>query len=185
MPAALDVDWPTIRRLAESGVAPSQLAKDYGVDANAIKKRSSREEWSTPNRIKVKVKAIQATSPACTLLSTGLKNAALAYQIDSLQAIKQAHPLSIAQYLAKKVSTALEGDMLPDVTSYDRLDVADKMIRRAVGLDAKSQVNVNIGVFAPESMWSAPESDKSSLDQSSTAPTFEAITEIVSDGPED
>jgi len=182
MPAALDVDWDAAEKLAMSGMPLREVSQRLSVPFEALRKRSQRYSWiipkqpTRPDNVEARARMTKAAETAQRVKEC---------QDSGIESIRLQHPLSVARYVSQKVSHALEMDTLPDIQSWDRLDVADKIIRRAVGLDAKAQLNVNIGVFAPESMWSAPESDKSALDQSSSPPTFEAITEVVSDGPDD
>jgi len=48
-------DWQAIRSLAEQGVDYDTLTERYGVSYNSIAMRSHKEQWFTPERVKLKL----------------------------------------------------------------------------------------------------------------------------------
>jgi len=48
-------DWQAMRSLAEQGVDYDTLTEQYGVSYNAIAMRSHKEQWFTPERVKLKL----------------------------------------------------------------------------------------------------------------------------------
>lgn len=51
MPAALKIDWESARRAAETGAPLRAVAESFGVDIEAVRKRSLREKWLIPCRV--------------------------------------------------------------------------------------------------------------------------------------
>jgi hypothetical protein len=51
--------WTEIRSLAEQGASYQSLADTYGVEVDTINKRSFRDGWLTPARVKVKIQSLQ------------------------------------------------------------------------------------------------------------------------------
>lgn len=51
--------WTEIRSLAEQGVPYAELGEKYGVEVDTINKRSFRDGWLTPSRVKVKIQSLQ------------------------------------------------------------------------------------------------------------------------------
>lgn len=59
----LPVDWQSIRRCAELGVPLKDVAAKFGIQYEAVKKRSQREQWLTPAKIE-QARAAVAPAPA-------------------------------------------------------------------------------------------------------------------------
>jgi hypothetical protein len=51
--------WTEIRSLAEQGASYQSLSEAYGETVENINKRSFREGWLTPSRVKVKIQELQ------------------------------------------------------------------------------------------------------------------------------
>jgi len=51
--------WTEIRSLAEQGASYQSLADTYGEEIETITKRSYRDGWLTPQRVKVKIQSLQ------------------------------------------------------------------------------------------------------------------------------
>ena len=51
--------WTEIRSLAEQGASYQSLAETYGEEVETITKRSYRDGWLTPARVKVKIQSLQ------------------------------------------------------------------------------------------------------------------------------
>lgn len=51
MPAALPVDWPELRRAAETGVPLRKVAESFGASFDAVRQRALREKWLIPSRV--------------------------------------------------------------------------------------------------------------------------------------
>ncbi len=60
---SLPVDWQSIRRCAELGVPLKDIAAKFGIQYEAVKKRSQREQWLTPAKIE-QARAAVAPAPA-------------------------------------------------------------------------------------------------------------------------
>jgi len=51
MPAALPIDWPELRRAAETGVPLRTVAEKFGASFDAVRQRALREKWLIPSRV--------------------------------------------------------------------------------------------------------------------------------------
>lgn len=133
MPKALDVNWDVIRVEFAHGVKLEDLATKYGIKFGTLAARSSREGW-------MQTRPETHANPLHSALTEGAKTQGM-----SLQEAGQAY----AARMFKKVSALAEAANLPAPRSYKDLELADKVARRAAGLEnVETQVNTIIGVGA-------------------------------------
>lgn len=147
MAIALEIPWDIIRVEFSHGASLSQLSEKYGVAFGTLSARSSRENWmaTRPQSHIQKAQSVQrALSEAAKSHGQSLAERGQAY----------------AERMFKKVSALAEAANLPAPKNFKDLEIADKIARRAAGLEhAEVQVNTVIGVSATmDSLDSGPES---------------------------
>jgi hypothetical protein len=173
MPEALPVDWDAIREAAVAGVPFPEIAAKCGFfqkngkpDTTALRQRCHREQWNVPRSIvaRASVHAKKAKDAHKAILRnpeasgagvadlipkesvTVSQGGAGELVLASLEAISARHPLRMASYLEKKLTRAVDGDTIPEVTSWKDAQTADSMLRKALGLD-KPQVAVQVNTW--------------------------------------
>ena len=131
MPKALDVDWTAIKLEFSQGTTLEQLSERYGVKMGSLCARSAREKWATyrpETHARVLHQALQETARV---------------QGETLAQRGQAY----AERMFSKVSKLAEEANLAPPKNYKDLEIADKVARRAAGLEnIESQVNTVVGV---------------------------------------
>jgi predicted transcriptional regulator len=139
MPKALDVPWDKIRESCEKGTSQREVAKLFGISEAAVRMRSNRENWNTPKRVQNRLNKV-----------AGLHNSRVAQNqslIDQLNEAK-APQNSVAtstdldeiakQYRHKsadKLFKILSQTVIAPPRTWKDFDIADKMMRRVLGLD--------------------------------------------------
>ena len=158
MPAALEVNWPVLQVEFSHGVSISELARKYGVSEGTIKARSARHQWITsrPSTHATGVAGLQgdsATGLQPTSFSANLAHGATSFSANlahgaqaagqSLQEAGQAY----AARVFKKVSSLVDQANLPPPKNWKDAEIADKIARRAAGLDtADVQITTVVGM---------------------------------------
>lgn len=110
------------------GLNQREASEKYGLSYDALRKRCEREEWPLPERVSKAVTILSqnrllAEKQAETLLEKGEMHRAVAFDVGH-KALKQA--------LAAP----------PEIKDWADLERADKMARRAAGLDnSETQIN--------------------------------------------
>ena len=139
--AELDVDWPTIERLAITGIPMEELAKRYEIGAGTIRKRAFDKKWPIPSKIKrlAREQGLKVTDG----------NESLKIAAESLQERAEAYSLTIFNKVSSLAKKGLSNVPIPQ--NWKELDTADRMARRAAGLDKPAQnVQINLGgLFRP------------------------------------
>jgi hypothetical protein len=139
MPKALDVPWDKIRESCEKGTSLTQVAKLFGIKVDAVRRRSQRENWNTPRRVSGQLDKF-----------AGLHNAKVARNqsvIDQLNESKdpQNHLVTATDLetiskeyrnkAADKLFKILSQTIIAPPRTWKDFDIADKMMRRTLGLD--------------------------------------------------
>lgn len=138
--APLDVPWDRIQEAAEKGVPLTEIAKLYGINADTIRVRSGRKKWATPKRLKTTLDK-----------ASGLQNRRVAENAATLAQLTDAdqvqNPTGSAtidletlskEYqgkAARKLFTLINSSVILPPRNWKDLDIADKMMRRTLGLD--------------------------------------------------
>ena len=134
MAVALEIPWDIIRVEFSHGASLSQLADKYGVAFGTLSARSSRENWME-TRPQSHIQKSQSVQSA-------LVEAARS-QGQSLAEAGQAY----AARVFSKVSRLVDEANLPPLKNWRDAEVADKIARRAAGLDtADVQINTVVGI---------------------------------------
>ena len=131
MPAALKVNWDAIRIEFAHGESLETLAKKYEIKFGTLAARSSRERWMELRPEGHSVKGLQ--SPVLEAGKAVAKSWAERGE-------------SYRRMMFEKTSKLMEQATLAPPKNWKDADVADKMARRAAGLDnLETQVNTIIG----------------------------------------
>jgi hypothetical protein len=131
MPKALEVNWDLIRMERAHGMTLKDIAEKHGVSEAAIRQRSSREKWSDM--------VMSLRGPSVSQLVTEAASSAKMSLLEQGQAY--------AARVFQKVSAKVDAANLPDPKNWKDMEIADKIARRASGLEtAETQVNTIIGV---------------------------------------
>ncbi len=151
MPAALAVDWAEIRSASEQGVSDPDLQAKFGVSKNAIQQRRFREKWITPATIAQEALVQQARNKARGMGNQSIVRGvsetptAIAVVASTVAEKGEAHALRVLDFASRMTAEAIAGEKVPTPSNWKELDTADRMARRAAGLD-KPQTNVQINV---------------------------------------
>jgi len=157
MPAALDVDWNLGRLLAAQGLNYKDISEKIGASHEAVRQRASREKWDQFRPSQGDRNIVTACHAAASVVKSTLSERANAY----------------AGRVFDKVSGLVEGASLPPPKNWKDLEVADRVARRAGGLDrpeAMAAVQVN--------MWGGGEAGGELLDLQS-----EVVHELPEESP--
>ena len=170
MPAALDVNWPEVRRAAEMGADLRIVAAKFGISIEAVRKRAQREQWLTPNKLaerlamakangkqgasELGVSPCQSYHSVTSLLKekAELKNmqdkdtteTALKETLEYKQELIQSQEWLVAQ---KSLKNAIADGLM--ITNIKEAKTAFDMGRRAVGLD-KPEPMLTMSIFGEQ-----------------------------------
>lgn len=132
MPTALKVNWDAIRIEFAHGESLETLAKKYDIKFGTLAARSSRERWMELRPEGHSVKGLQ--SPVLEAGKAVAKSWAERGE-------------SYRRMIFEKTSKLMEQATLAPPKNWKDAEVADKMARRAAGLDnLETQVNTIIGI---------------------------------------
>ena len=150
--APIEAPWSEIKDAYMLGEPAKSICKRYPqVNPNTLRFRASREGWITPRNLKSKLKSEVAKVNAAVLRGE-LEPSVAEKQKDTIRttartiaARQEAH----AELVAEIAGTKLRKNRLPDIKTWRDADIADKMARRAMGMDDdKPDAVVNVGVLA-------------------------------------
>lgn len=148
--------WLEARRAAEAGLSLREVAEEYGVDYETVKKRAQREEWLTVSKLESLLADRKADKKELSESSEKSLNVPLASEsiVKRLEALHTANKLGLARAAGKGIETALDkmesGEI--EVTSLQDLQTLANIAKIAWGGDSNGgnavQVNVlNSGEF--------------------------------------
>lgn len=145
MPAAIKAPWEQIKRDFLSGKSATDLSRVYGVKMNTIAQRAKREAWKPAAMVKRTVhhhvaKAVRlAVNHELPRLHTEVRQEVREWVERSRTA---------AALLVSRVTEEAEAvpprDLAPLASA---LDSADRVGRRALGLDQEQRPGVTVGVM--------------------------------------
>jgi hypothetical protein len=145
-------DWEAIKTLVVSGVGFKEVADQTGVGWESIRKRAQREGWPYPAAVARKAKEMMA-SVSKPMVRVDNQSVPSVPEVDSeldLQGIVADSWLERAEnhrVLAFNIAhKALKGSKSVPIRGWRDIDTADKMARRAAGLDSTEGTTVNVGL---------------------------------------
>lgn len=145
MPKALNVPWDEIRKVVEKGTSLVDVSKMFGISYHAIRMRSARGKWNTPNRIKAKLE--QAAREQGDRAAVVTDNERLAESIEAAARASNSPMTSTGaldfdkatkDYRTKgvlKMARLLDQTIIAPPRNWKDYDIADKMMRRLLGID--------------------------------------------------
>ena len=142
MPKPLDVPWDKIKEVAEKGTPLVDVAKLFNISKDSVRMRSQRENWNTPKRVQQKLnKAIgmQGRRAAENASLTDQLYESAASQISADTATKCLDfDTATKDYRTKgvlKMAKLLDATVIAPPRTWKDYDIADKMMRRLLGID--------------------------------------------------
>ena len=142
MPKPLDVPWDKIREVAEKGTPLVDVAKLFNISKDSVRMRSQRENWNTPKRVQNKLS--KATGMQSNRAAENAALSAQLYEIESGQNVADTASKSLdfdkatKDYRTKgilKMAKLLDSTIIAPPRTWKDYDIADKMMRRLLGID--------------------------------------------------
>lgn len=142
MPKALDVPWDEIRKVVEKGTSLADVARMFDINEATIRMRSMRHKWNTPKRVRNKLDKIAGMQG-----NRAAENESLAEQIEGAASAKTPSLTSTGaldfdkatkHYRTKgvlKMARLLDQTIIAPPRNWKDYDIADKMMRRLLGID--------------------------------------------------
>lgn len=135
MPRALAVNWDAIRVAFAHGTSIPELSKRYEISEGTLKARSAREKWVD---MRPETHATIATDAVLEAAKQGAKVLGKSWA---------ERGEDYRRMVFEKTSKLMEQATLAPPKNWKDAEVADKMARRAAGLDnLETQVNTIIGI---------------------------------------
>lgn len=144
-------DWEAIKTLVSSGVSFKEVADNTGVAWESIKKRAQREKWPYPAAVARRAKEMMA-SVNKPLVRTdqsvpSVPKADSELDLQSIVADSWLEKAENHRVLAFNLAHgALKRAKVPVIRGWRDIETADKMARRAAGLDSTEGQTVNVGL---------------------------------------
>lgn len=162
-PVLTDEQWAEARRAAEIGLTLQEVADDWNVDFETVRKRAYRENWLTANRLEkmlAEMKEAEGKHAENVNKSQNVPKDALSSSSSiekRLLAFHTANKLGLARAAGKGIETALElmesGEIKP--TSLQDLKTLADVAKIAWGGDAPAQA-VQVNVLSSQPMDFSP-----------------------------
>lgn len=138
VPKALDVDWAAIERACTAGMSFQEAERVFGIPSDTIYKRSVRKAWIVPTKIEKIVREVSEREKTMQIVGNTVGQ--------TWAERGEAH----RRMVFEKAYGGLTSAQLPTPKSWKDAEIADKMARRAAGLDnAETQVNNMFHIGAP------------------------------------
>lgn len=138
-PLPVPVNWDAIRIEFAHGISIPELARKYSLSQGTLKARSAREKW-VDMRPETHAKGV----------ATGLQHGILESAKAGAKVVGESwaeRGESYRRMIFEKTSKLMDQATLAPPKNWKDADVADKMARRAAGLDnLETQVNTIIGL---------------------------------------
>ena len=162
-PVLTDEQWAEARRCAEIGMTLKEVAEDFGVEYEAVKKKAQRENWLTIfklERMLAETKEAEREVSVKSEKSPKVLDSSLSSSSSiekRLLAFHTANKLGLARAAGKGIETALElmesGEIKP--TSLQDLKTLADVAKIAWGGDAPAQA-VQVNVLSSQPMEFCP-----------------------------
>jgi hypothetical protein len=160
-PVLTSEQWGEARRCAEIGLTLQEVAEDFGISYEAVKKRSLREQWLTVSRLEQMLADKKEEQRAKdSEVSPSVPNASISSpeRIEKrLLALHTANKLGLARAAGKGIETALElmdsGEIKP--ANLQDLKVLADIAKIAWGGDTQAQA-VQVNVLSSQPMDFSP-----------------------------
>ena len=146
--------WSAVEKAVCAGMGYTEAARRFGIRSpHTIIMRARRNKWPVASRIEERTRALQARYKACEERRNCNEQATEAIAESWAEkgerhrglAFEMAHnALKMAKYAR------------PTVEGWQDIEKADKMARRAAGLDTEGSSNVNIGLTLVNQRISSP-----------------------------
>lgn len=145
----IDTNWEGIQTAVCAGMTYSDASNYFRVPCDAIRKRASREEWPTVRAVKEKMEELQALKELpCSVLapvSRSVTNANLTTVLAENWVERGENHRKLAYEMAHgAIKRANIANI--DVKDWSDIEKADRMARRAAGLDQEDTSKVSISL---------------------------------------
>jgi hypothetical protein len=139
MPKALDVPWDKIRESCEKGTPLREVAKLFAISDAAVRMRSNREGWNTPKRVSNRLNKaaglhndrVARNQSVAEQLEEGKAPQNLTTTATDLEGIAKEY----RNKAADKLFRILTQTVIAPPRTWKDFDIADKMMRRTLGMD--------------------------------------------------
>lgn len=144
--------WEEARRAAEAGLSLREVAEEYGVDYETVKKRAQREEWLTVAKLESLLAERKADKLEVSGNSEKSRNVPLAAEsiVKRLEALHASNKLGLARAAGRGIETALEkmesGEI--EVSSLQDLQTLANIAKIAWGGDSNGSSAVQVNVLS-------------------------------------
>jgi len=141
MPSPLQVPWEKIREAVEKGTSQADVSKLFNISLATIRMRSQRENWNTPRRLSNRLSKV-AGSQGDKVIANAIRAGEL-YEAEAAQkSTDSSQELDFDQatklYRTKsvlKMAKLLDGSVIAPPRTWKDYDIADKIMRRLLGID--------------------------------------------------
>lgn len=153
--------WAEARRAAECGLTLQEVAEDFGVDYETVRKRAQRENWLTVNRLE-NLLAAQKREDSGNAETSQIVPKAQILAPDAIEkrlvALHTANKLGLARAAGKGISEAVARmeDGRIEVESLQDLQTLANIAKIAWGGDSNAQNAVQVNILASEPVEFAP-----------------------------
>jgi transposase len=156
MPNAIKSDWEAIKMLVCAGTTYREAAEQFQITEAVIRKRASREKWPTPRAVREKARELMAIKrkaqdgqhqpivPVSQRVTNELLTAKMAENWVEKGESHRALVFEMAHSALQKTSKRP-----PKLQDWQDIERADKMARRAAGLetnDVSRKFNVSLAL---------------------------------------
>lgn len=147
MPAALALDWGSVRALYVGGAEAEQLGKQFDIDPQTIRQRVHRGKW---NEERESLKKLVSEQPRRKEDSVS-RDVKIAL-VGTFQAWKESAINDVAQAGAEIARKLREEALKPDSTydsqavAFQKFEPASRVLKPFLGLNDAQQVNVGVQV---------------------------------------
>ena len=157
-PRKMDGPWDEIRDAYMMGVTATELYRRYGIKPGTIRSRAHRENWPSPRNIEKKILEAKVRDlEGLKATDGGLREAPdSAAKLERLAEMMKARQSEHREVASRVATEALKKAKLPAPKTWKDADIADKIARRNLDLDAKGAgTTVNVGVLSPGAVTEA------------------------------
>lgn len=138
--------WSELRKSSELGVDDVTLSQRFGVTRGSIRIRRLREGWITAEKLESQANAMRDRR----VVDAGKKPHVTALEVvaSTLGERAESYSLRMFDWASGQADKSMKSNAIQPPSNWKELDTADRMARRAAGLDKQTTaVQVNLGSF--------------------------------------
>jgi hypothetical protein len=166
----IEADWESIKLAVCGGMEQKEACSVFGIPLNALKKRASREEWPTAKIVKKRAsrliserrEMVRANSESPKKSQVESPKSLTSILAESWAEKAESHRKLAFDIAHNALKRAPESAKVP--VDWSDIDRADKMARRAAGLESEGNTQVNVGLTLVNQRLEASGSPKDAID---------------------